>query len=150
MKIARTCVKCGIEGFLGTHFSKSSVGTSGNQYWHTKCKDCNNKDSKERFARLSKEEQAKRQRAHRLKSKYGLTLSQFNALVIEQGDRCAICSEEFGGLSYIAIDHDHTTGKVRGLLCITCNSGLGHFKDNIPNLEEAIRYLKQHPKENNH
>jgi hypothetical protein len=58
--------------------------------------------------------------------------------------RCAICgSEETNNIktNKMYVDHCHETGKVRGLLCNGCNSGLGHFKDSINNLKLAIEYL---------
>ncbi len=60
------------------------------------------------------------------------------ALLAAQDGRCAICHEVAPRL---AIDHDHSTGAVRGILCDPCNMGLGHFRDNPELLAEAIRYL---------
>jgi hypothetical protein len=71
--------------------------------------------------------------------------SHFNT----QGGKCAICGvrqghrSRYGKVCRLAVDHDHRTGKVRGLLCNNCNRGLGRFKDSIENLEAAIRYLKR-------
>lgn len=66
--------------------------------------------------------------------KYGISLEERKAL----GNRCMICSKETGKL---CVDHDHTTGKVRGLLCDNCNKGLGLFQDLPVLLEKAINYL---------
>ena len=52
-------------------------------------------------------------------------------------------SSQKTGKGKMAIDHDHATGKVRGLICYNCNIGLGHFKDSIDTLERAIEYLKE-------
>jgi len=61
----------------------------------------------------------------------------------EQEHKCAICLTSDVDLEkLLAVDHCHTTGKVRGLLCSNCNLALGNFKDNITNLEQAIKYLK--------
>lgn len=57
---------------------------------------------------------------------------------------CMICSKAFDGTKHKHIDHCHVTGVVRGVLCVNCNVGLGNFKDNIPVLENAIRYLEAH------
>lgn len=74
--------------------------------------------------------------------RFGITLEMYNNMLQEQNNSCAICgkheSEEHQNLS---VDHCHTTGKVRGLLCSHCNTGLGLFKDNIDNLQKAIKYL---------
>ena len=76
-------------------------------------------------------------------SKYGINRRDFNALLLAQNDRCAICKEI---LTKVHIDHDHLTGMVRALLCPPCNMGLGFFKDDIRLLAYAIVYLEDHGK----
>ena len=71
--------------------------------------------------------------------KYGLTEKQFRALKRAQENRCAICGARLSGK--ICVDHDHTTKKVRGLLCHKCNTGLGFFEDDPIRLLRAIWYL---------
>jgi hypothetical protein len=74
--------------------------------------------------------------------KYGLTIDEYYEMEQAQDYRCAIChTNEPGGRGRWHVDHDHDTGKVRGLLCIHCNLGLGHFKDSPTFLDAAIRYL---------
>ena len=63
-------------------------------------------------------------RKARYKRKYGITLAQYDAMLEEQANTCAICGEPPFGVR-LAVDHSHTTGKVRGLLCSSCNSRLG-------------------------
>lgn len=70
-------------------------------------------------------------------SRYGLTKEQYLRMLEKQNYECMICKKE----TELFIDHDHTTGLVRGLLCNHCNFGLGHFKDDIENLKMAILYL---------
>jgi hypothetical protein len=72
-------------------------------------------------------------------ARYGVTKEWFNSKL---GNGCAICKVELTS-NKVHIDHCHSTGKVRGLLCELCNKGLGQFKDNITNLENAINYLKE-------
>lgn len=73
---------------------------------------------------------------------YKLTLEQFSKLLKDQGNRCGICrSKEPGGYGVLTVDHDHKTKKVRKLLCINCNSGLGNFKDNPLFLRLAAKYV---------
>ena len=76
--------------------------------------------------------------------KYGLTKDQVLELLYNQGQSCAVCKV---GLVYphknTHIDHDHDTGKIRGILCTNCNTGLGQFKDNVSVLAEAIKYLNE-------
>lgn len=78
-----------------------------------------------------------------IRNQYGITLDQYNAMLDEQDHKCAICGneDEVEGRK-LAIDHCHTTGKVRGLLCGKCNRGLGLFYDNQDLLNNAIQYLK--------
>lgn len=63
--------------------------------------------------------------------------------MLEQKGRCKICAEK---MVKVNIDHDHETGRVRGLLCMPCNMGLGLFKDNIRRLAAAIVYLEDNGK----
>lgn len=79
-----------------------------------------------------------RLRRNRIKTRYGLTVEEVEAIKIDQQGLCAICSRE---PEYWHIDHDHVTNKVRGLLCGSCNMGLGMFKDNTDSLKQAIEYL---------
>ena len=76
-------------------------------------------------------------------SSYGLTIDQYNAMNIKQAGRCAICAGPPVHHKRLSVDHDHGTGRVRGLLCTECNSGLGFFKDNVLILERAVQYLKR-------
>lgn len=82
-------------------------------------------------------------RKSRIKKKYGLTLEQIDLILIAQNNRCAICDVYFPGLKYSPhIDHDHETGKIRGLLCGPCNTSLGLLKEKVALFERAISYLK--------
>ena len=67
---------------------------------------------------------------------------------LEQHGRCAICGcvLDVNSMSVMVCDHNHKTGKHRGLLCTNCNLGLGHFKEDIETLEGAISYLQRHNK----
>lgn len=79
-------------------------------------------------------------------AKYGLTEEQFRRMYLDQRGLCAICPKRLIGRD-CHIDHDHVTSKVRGLLCGSCNTGLGFFKDNIRLLANAIVYLEKHGKD---
>lgn len=76
-----------------------------------------------------------------LKRKYGLTENEYNILLEDQDHSCAICKSSFSSFKPY-VDHCHHTGIVRGLLCINCNTGLGHFKDKPKLLNLAIQYLQ--------
>lgn len=79
--------------------------------------------------------------------KYGITNKEYIEMSEKQNHCCAICNKPEttenikGIISSLAVDHCHTTGKVRGLLCGNCNKGIGLFKDDISNLQKAIEYL---------
>lgn len=77
-----------------------------------------------------------------LKYKFGITLEQYEQMLTEQNKKCKICLNAFTETKYIHVDHCHTTGKVRGLLCPQCNMALGLLKDNECSLLRAIKYLK--------
>ncbi len=71
---------------------------------------------------------------------YGLSEEEYMILIHGQSNLCAICRKKVE-TKMLCVDHDHATGKVRGLLCGNCNIGLGNFKDNPKLLEAAIAYL---------
>lgn len=81
-------------------------------------------------------------RAGKLLSKYGLTVEMFNNMLNKQGGLCAICRAVLESGYRMHVDHDHETGAVRGILCNSCNMGLGKFKDSPLLLESALRYLR--------
>lgn len=88
-----------------------------------------------------------------LKRTFNITLEDYKRMLDSQNGVCAIClSEETrkspnGGTMHLAVDHCHTTGKIRGLLCWNCNTSLGKFKDSTENLARAIEYLKKSKEE---
>jgi predicted nucleic acid-binding Zn ribbon protein len=73
---------------------------------------------------------------------YGLTVADVHALMESQGRACAICRSAEWGLKGPQVDHCHTNGHVRGLLCASCNNGLGRFKDDPERLDRAAAYLR--------
>lgn len=91
------------------------------------------------------------ERERQLRKKYGMSWDDFLAMFAAQGGECALCGDPFkitvnvSGLSFkeVHVDHNHKTGKVRGLLCFRCNSGLGKFLDNPELLIKAVFYLEE-------
>ena len=77
--------------------------------------------------------------------RYGITQQDYDKMLEDQGGVCAICGTDSpGGFSRkFHVDHCHTTEEIRGLLCNHCNQGLGHFKDDINSLQNAITYLQK-------
>jgi hypothetical protein len=77
-----------------------------------------------------------------LQTNYKITLEDYNLLLEKQNEKCKICNRDCSTGKSLAVDHNHETGKVRGLLCKNCNIGLGMFFDNLDFLESAVLYLK--------
>jgi hypothetical protein len=75
-------------------------------------------------------------------ARYNMQADELRAMWIEQEGRCAICGDELSE-DVFRIDHDHRTGKVRGLLCVSCNTGIGLLKDSQEVLLSAVQYLKE-------
>ena len=75
-----------------------------------------------------------------LSAKYGITQEEYEAMLSNQGHVCWICKEK--GKRRLTIDHDHETGKIRGLLCCNCNFGLGFFNDDPGLLRRAAQYCR--------
>lgn len=80
---------------------------------------------------------------HDLRREYGLSVAQYNSMLIAQGSACAICRLPDRHGRRLAVDHDHRTNKVRGLLCGDCNWALGLFEDDPKRVRAALRYLKR-------
>lgn len=79
-----------------------------------------------------------------LKKRFGMTLEDYDKMLFEQGGKCAICNIHHTETPRkLNVDHCHTTGKIRGLLCFNCNTSLGKLQDSIQILEQAIKYLQQ-------
>ena len=112
--------------------------------------------ARESYRRHGKKWAAKRksqQYEHHIKYFYGLSLDEYNALKASQDGKCAICRQEAARLF---VDHIHDTNgvsrkgkRVRGLLCSKCNLLIGHAKESVIILAEAIRYLERHGNNSN-
>jgi hypothetical protein len=86
-------------------------------------------------------EKARRvQKSSELKGKYGISLEEKEKMAAAQEFKCAICGE----VKPLEVDHDHTTGKVRGLLCTCCNRAFGLMKEAVPTFQGAIAYAFKH------
>lgn len=110
-------------------------------------------EAKNRAERGRRAEHPEKFRNLHLRKKYaGLTLAGFTAMAERQRNKCAICGDEEGTVIKgktiaLAVDHDHASGHIRGLLCIKCNRGLGLFKDSSDLLLKAAGYLENPPGE---
>ena len=89
------------------------------------------------------------QRNRRLKLVYGISHVTYTKILNQQNNKCAICLREEtfklkGNTIKLAVDHCHDTGKIRGLLCLFCNRGIGLLKEDVSILNNAIKYLEKH------
>lgn len=124
----RTCSKCGVEKEPSA-FGKHKGTKDG---LRPECKDC----------RSGRPYDPKRQLNNHLKSKYNITLDDYDNMLKEQGGVCALCgTNEPGKQGRFVVDHNHDTGEVRGLLCNQCNVGLGALQDSPTLLLKAADYL---------
>lgn len=123
------------------NFQKSHGG--GNRHGRIwVCNDCRNDLLREHYqSDLFEREYKARIHVYRT---YQITPKQWDAMLARQGGVCAICKGAPSTRKGYHVDHDHTTGKLRGLLCSACNTGLGSFRDNPRFMRAAIDYLKQH------
>ncbi len=169
---SKTCAKCGkAKAITEFHVDRSTFDSRKRS-----CRLCNKvkADWRKRNGdrvRAQKRESYDRTRAHYLEynrsnsrrerafawnlmRKFGITVQQFEDMLEAQAGRCAICGkspEEANGHRHkhrLHVDHDHGTGRVRGLLCNNCNAGLGYLGDSMKNLKKAIQYLNNPSMEN--
>ena len=122
----KICSRCGVLKHV-SKFYRASIHPEGLLYH---CKKCENANFKERATLM----------------RYGITRRKYNEMVEAQNNKCLICGvvggspENYGKL--LAVDHNHITNEIRGLLCWNCNNGIGRFKDNVELLKNAIDYLQ--------
>lgn len=111
----------------------------GGKERHRKERYARVKASPDRYARMRA-----RLRESNLVRKYGITTRQYDNLLVSQDGRCAICVTDVPGsrAEMFVVDHDHQTGRVRGLLCDACNKALGGFRDDPGLLDLAAVYLR--------
>ena len=91
----------------------------------------------------SKERSKKRRQRTDLLKKFNINADQYEAILKEQNGVCAICQNSEPCDRLLAVDHCHTTNKVRGLLCSNCNMAIGKFKDNVEYLKKAVEYMER-------
>ena len=132
------CAKCGKIKLLSEFYidKQKSVGIAADCVECTKYKAKIAHNKRKRTASISN-----------IHHKYGITLEQYNTLLAKQDYKCAICGKNETEDVYgrvLCIDHNHENGKIRGVLCHSCNRGLGMFHDNIDILNGAIKYLEKH------
>lgn len=133
----KTCTDCGVVIDERTEV-RSGRGVK------SRCRTCHNI-----WRRTTRDPQVSRNQAYR--TRYGITLDDYDEMYAEQGGVCAICGTDTPGsrFKHFHVDHDHDTDKVRQLLCEACNTGLGKFRDNPLLLRLAASYLEKHDRSTN-
>lgn len=156
--MTKHCKKCNKEKEY-TQFYKNNSNRDRLSSW---CKECSNASQKERYInnkesiskkasiryQKNKEEHKRKGKQWRYKKVYGISFEDFEQLKKDQNGKCYICEKQFieGSVSdaKAVLDHCHTTGKIRKVLCNRCNSAMGWFEDNPVLLEKAADYLRKH------
>jgi hypothetical protein len=106
------------------------------------CKECHRSRARQYWREnpISKEVQKEKN----LRNSFGIGLEDYNRMLQQQDNCCAICGKNADNFpKSLAVDHDHTSGKIRGLLCMYCNTALGKFEDSKQNLLNALSYLER-------
>lgn len=106
------------------------------------CKQCENKRALDSYYKNHTKNKQKG-KDKQLKLNYGITREEFNILLESQNYKCAICGTTDSGSRDWHVDHCHTTGRVRGLLCHHCNTGIGLLKDDPIIIKNALEYLSK-------
>jgi len=142
----KVCKKCKKKKSLSA-FRKANWGKNG---YDSQCKVCRKLYAKQ-WRKRNPEEAKKKNRKQKLKINFGMTVDDYDKIFEIQKGVCAICgqpeiSKNQYGLRRLSVDHNHVTGKVRGLLCSRCNIGIGHLnvdKKDVTLLLNAIEYIRK-------
>jgi len=136
----KPCSKCGIVKELD-QFNKRAASKDGHA---SKCKVC----TKAKALKI-RDERPDSTRGYNLKQRFNISIDDYNIMFLDQKGRCKICNnaetnlDNKGKVKWLAVDHNHDTGDIRGLLCSNCNTGIGKLGDSIKVLKNAIKYLKE-------
>ncbi len=143
MGLTKSCSICKNE--LPIESFKLRVISKPEQGYKSACRSCS---LERRRVIYHKTKQPDSQREKNLKKVFGISVSEYESMLKEQGGSCKICgvpaeAEKLKTTKRLAVDHCHSTGRIRGLLCRKCNTGLGNFNDDINLMTKAINYLKE-------
>ena len=166
-----TVIGTGVNGKHGKLSAECSKCLQEKAYRYTKSGVRNSVRTRNRRLRTDQQRHSDyiKQRNFSLMRNFGISLETYKKMHIKQNHRCANPNCGYEALDYtdfetwkkyhstalgkattLAVDHDHDTGKVRELLCNTCNNGLGCFKDDLKLLKGAIKYLNKHNRRSNY
>jgi len=143
MPTMKMCILCKtakpFEDFYDGLKAKKQRYATNKKYLHSRCKECDHARVRI-YHKNNRTKVTKRQLISHRRRRYGLTEEQYNNMILSQNNLCAICNKPSKNKA-LNIDHNHTTGKVRGLLCHNCNLAIGLFKEDISVFTSAIKYL---------
>jgi hypothetical protein len=125
------CSKCKIDKSESEFYRRG-----GDDKLRRECGECTRKKNLHSWHKKTPEQKRDKQ----LRFKYGINTEKFNRFLAQQSGGCCICGKEIdrkGG-----VDHDHNTGKIRGILCSHCNAAIGHMNDDVSLLRRAITYIE--------
>ena len=139
MKMCTVCkVAKPFEDFYDGYKAKNQRDVTNRKYPHSRCKECDHARVRV-YHHKNKERITKQMLVSHRRRLYGLNEEEYNDMILSQNNLCAICNKPSD--KTLHIDHDHETGRIRGLLCHSCNVGIGLFKEDVDSLASAITYL---------
>jgi hypothetical protein len=138
----KMCTTCNIakpfEDFYEGYKAIKQRDSTNKKYPHSRCKECDHARVRI-YHHKNKERLTKQMLVSHRHRRYGIDEKEYSNMILSQKNMCAICNNPSD--KTLHIDHDHETGKVRGLLCSSCNTGIGFLKEDISILTSAIKYL---------
>lgn len=136
------CKECAKERTRRYNISRKSHISAYKKVYHELNRDELNRKRRELWHKNKTKEGIKNQW---LKTCFGITLDDYNKMLENQNNKCAICGRDSSEFKLaLHVDHDHNTKQVRSLLCSNCNTGIGCFKENIDTILKAIDYLNKY------
>lgn len=151
------CTGCGLH-LAPEFFGKHAGRENGLQPWCNYCRSAHRMAHREvenvrnrkwraanpdRNREMNKRSNDRNNTRCKLLRRYGLTIAQYDEMLASQDGVCAICHRVCNSGRRLSVDHNHSTGAVRGLLCGLCNKGLGSFRDDPSLMREAARYVER-------
>jgi len=136
----KPCSKCGIVKELD-QFNKRAASKDG---YTARCTTCINTK-----ALKTRTERPDSTRGNNLKQRFNMSIAEYNEIFLKQKGKCAICElaetsvDSKGNIKWLSVDHHHGNGDIRGLLCNSCNTGIGLLQDSAKIMYSAINYLKE-------
>ena len=138
------CKACNLEAQAWRHQQNPGPARERTRRWQAENPD-RVQAKKDEYAADGRRSLSNR-RSH-LKRKYGITIEQYDEMLASQGGVCAICEREPNPNISLHVDHDHETGRIRGLTCFRCNQAMGAFGEDPSLLRAAASYLERHDPE---